>query len=57
MNSQFKYINQLVATASQVYYLTFMCGSTCFLAPSRPSSGAYNCINSLWCYLLSQEIL
>jgi len=21
-----------------------------FLAPSRPSSGAYNCINSLWFY-------
>jgi hypothetical protein len=22
-----------------------------FRAPPRPSSGAYNCINSLWCYL------
>ena len=28
-----------------------------FRAPPRPSSGAYNCINSLWFYLLSQEIL
>jgi len=28
-----------------------------FRAPSRPSPGAYSCINSLWFYLLSQEIL
>jgi hypothetical protein len=27
---QFKYINQQDATFSQVYYLMFMCGSTCF---------------------------
>jgi hypothetical protein len=27
---RFKYINQQDATVSQVYYLTFMCGSTCF---------------------------
>jgi hypothetical protein len=27
-----------------------------FRALPRPSSGAYNCINSLWFYLLSQEI-
>jgi hypothetical protein len=27
---QFKQINQLNATVSQVYYLMFMCGSTCF---------------------------
>jgi hypothetical protein len=25
-----KYINKQNATVSQVYYLTFMCGSTCF---------------------------
>jgi len=105
-------INQQDATVSQVYYLTFMCGSTCFgrflahhqelttaltasgftvgswrlercwswsgrlcgnnqptrcnsftsllldvyvwlnmfRALPRPSSGAYNCINSLWFY-------
>jgi len=27
---RFKYINQLHAKISQIYYLTFMCGSTCF---------------------------
>ena len=27
---RFKLINQQDATVSQVYYLTFMCGSTCF---------------------------
>jgi hypothetical protein len=27
---QFKYINQPDATVPQVYYLTFMCSSTCF---------------------------
>jgi len=27
---QFKSINQLDATVSKFYYLTFMCGSTCF---------------------------
>jgi hypothetical protein len=27
---RFKQINQLDAIVSQVYYLTFMCGSTCF---------------------------
>jgi hypothetical protein len=26
----FKYFNQQDATVSQVYYLTFMCGSKCF---------------------------
>jgi hypothetical protein len=27
---RFKYINQQDVTVSQVYYLTFMCGLTCF---------------------------
>jgi len=31
---QFKYINQQDATVSQVYYLTFMYGPTCFGRPS-----------------------
>jgi hypothetical protein len=26
-----------------------------FRVPPRPPSGAYNCINSLWFYLLSQD--
>jgi hypothetical protein len=43
----FKEINQPDATVLQVYYLTFM---NMFRAPPRPSSGAYNCINSLWFY-------
>jgi hypothetical protein len=30
MYTCFKLINQQNATVSQVYYLTFMCGSTCF---------------------------
>ena len=31
---QFRQINQPVATVSQVYYLTFMCRSTCFGRPT-----------------------
>jgi hypothetical protein len=27
-----------------------------FLAPPRPSSGAYNCINSLWFYRWSEVV-
>jgi hypothetical protein len=34
---------------SQVYYLTFMCDSTCS-GRLRPSSGAYNRTRNLWFY-------
>jgi hypothetical protein len=47
---QFEQINQLYATVSQVYYLTFRVWLNMFRAPLHPSSGAYNCINSLWFY-------
>jgi len=36
---QFKSVNQLDATISQVYYLTFIYGSTCF-GPTTTSSTA-----------------
>jgi len=36
---QFKYINQLDATTSQVYYLTFMYSSTCFGRPHAYHQG------------------
>jgi len=48
---QFKYINQPDATFSQVYYLDVYVSLNMFRTPPRPSSGAYNCINSLWFYL------
>jgi hypothetical protein len=44
---QFKQINQPDVTVLQVYYLTFV-SLNMFRAPPPPSSGAYNCINSLW---------
>jgi hypothetical protein len=45
---RFKQFNQQDATILQVYYLTFMCGSTCFGRLPAPSSGAYNCTRSRW---------
>jgi hypothetical protein len=32
------------------HYLTFYVSLNMFRAPPCPSSGAYNCINSLWFY-------
>jgi hypothetical protein len=52
---QFKSINQPDATVSQVYYLTFV-SLNMFRAPPRPSSGDYNCINSLWFYRWSVAV-
>jgi hypothetical protein len=47
----FKYINQLDATTSQVYYLTFMYSSTCFGRPHAHHQELNNCSSSLWFYL------
>jgi hypothetical protein len=45
---QFKQINQQDATVSQVCYFKVYVSPNMFRAPPLPSSGAYNCINSLW---------
>jgi len=47
---QFKYINQLDTTTSQVYYLTFMYSSTCFGRPHVHHQELNNCSSSLWFY-------
>jgi hypothetical protein len=47
---QFKKINQLDATISQVYYLTFMYGSTCFGRPHAHHQELNSCSSSLWFY-------
>ena len=47
---QFKYINQLDATTSKVYYLTFMYSSTCFGRPHAHHQELNNCSSSLWFY-------
>jgi len=47
---QFKQINQLDATVSQVYYLTFMYSSTRFGGPHAHHQELNNCSNSLWFY-------
>jgi len=39
------------ATIFQFIIRTFIYGSTCFGAFSRPSSGAHDCSDSLWFYL------
>jgi len=44
----FKPTNQVDATVSQIYYLMVYVSLNMFRATTRPSSGAYNCINSLW---------
>jgi len=46
----FKQINQLDATISQVYYLTFMYSSTCFGRPHAHRQELNNCSSSLWLY-------
>jgi hypothetical protein len=50
---QFKYINQLDATISQVYYLTFMYSSTCFGRPYAHHQEFNDCSSSLWFYRCS----
>jgi len=52
----FKYINQLVATTSEVYYLTFMYSSTCFGRPHAHHQELNNCSSSLWFYRRSVVI-
>jgi hypothetical protein len=54
--TQFKYINQLDATISKVYYLTFMYSSTCFGRPHAHRQELNNCSGSLWFYLWSVVI-
>jgi hypothetical protein len=46
-------MNQLDATISQVYYLTFMYSSTCFGHPHAHHQELNNCSSSLWFYLWS----
>jgi hypothetical protein len=46
----FKWINQLDAAVSQVYYLTFMYSSTCFWRPYAHHQELNNCSSSLWFY-------
>ena len=48
--SQFKYINQLDTTTSQIYYLTFMYSSTCYGCPHAHHHELNNCSSSLWFY-------
>ena len=54
--SEFKYINQLDATISPVYYLTFICSSTCFGRPHAHHQELNNCSSSLWFYFRSVAI-
>jgi len=44
----FKQINQLDATISQVYYLTFVYSSTCFGGSHAHHKELNNCSSSLW---------
>jgi hypothetical protein len=48
-------MNQLNATKFQVYYLTFMYGSTCFGRPHTHHQ-ELNCSSSLWFYRWSVVI-
>jgi hypothetical protein len=43
-------INQLDATISKVYYLSFMYSSTCFGRPHAHHQQPNNCSSSLWFY-------
>jgi hypothetical protein len=43
-------MNQLDATTSRVYYLTFMYSSTCFGRPYAHHQELNNCSSSLWVY-------
>jgi hypothetical protein len=54
---RFKYINQLDATTSQVYYLTFLYSSTCFGRPHAHHQELNNCSKSLWFYRWSVVIV
>ena len=54
--SWFKWINQLDATISQVYYLTFIYSSTCFGRPHSHHQELNNCSSSLWFYARSVVI-
>jgi hypothetical protein len=45
---QFKQINQLDATISPVYYLTFMYSATCYGRPHAHHQELNNCSSSLW---------
>jgi len=54
--SDFKWINQLDATISPVYYLTFIYNSTCFGRPHAHHQELNNCSSSLWFYLQSVVI-
>jgi hypothetical protein len=47
---QSQQINQPDATISQVYYLTFMYGSTSFGRPHAHHQDLNNCSSSLWFY-------
>jgi hypothetical protein len=47
---EFKQINQLDATISQVYYLTFMYSSKCFGRPHAHHQELNNLSSSLWFY-------
>jgi NADH:ubiquinone oxidoreductase subunit 5 (subunit L)/multisubunit Na+/H+ antiporter MnhA subunit len=47
---------QLDATISQVYYLTFMDSSTCFGRPHAPHQEPNNCHSSRWFYRWSLVI-
>jgi len=53
---QFKQINQVDATISQVYYLMFMYSSTCFGCPHAHHQELKNCSSSLWLYRWSVEV-
>jgi len=53
---QFKYINQLDATTSQVYYLIFMYSSTCFGRSHAHHQELNDCSSSLWFYRTAQHV-
>jgi hypothetical protein len=44
-------------TISQVYYLTFMYGSTCFGRPHAHRQELNNCSSSLWFYRWNVEVV
>jgi uncharacterized membrane protein len=55
---EFKYVNQIDAKISQVYYLTFMYSSTCFGHPHAHHQELKNCSSSsLWFYRWSVVVV
>jgi len=56
-STQLKYITQLDATISPVYYLTFIYNSTCFGRPHAHHQELNNCRSSLWFYRWSVVIV